>query len=70
MKAERLPGMMDVISIENLRHHVQALVFDRSPYPDMDFDLSLEGIEDAGKPVSTPMIHFKKASAWMFGMFP
>ena len=46
------------------------LVFDRSPYPDMDFDLSLEGIEDAGKPVSTPMIHFKKASAWMFGMFP
>ena len=31
MKDERVPGMMDVISIENLRHHVQALVFDRSP---------------------------------------
>ena len=46
------------------------LVFDRRPYPDMDFDLSLEGIEDAGKPVSTPRIYFKKASAWMFGMFP
>ena len=30
MKDERVPGMMDVISIENLRHHVQALVFDRS----------------------------------------
>ncbi len=46
------------------------LIFDRTPYPDMDFNLSLEGIEDAGKPVSTPMIHFKKASAWIFGMFP
>jgi hypothetical protein len=46
------------------------LVFDRRPYPDMDFDLSLEGVKNAGKPVPTPMIHFKKSSAWLFGMFP
>lgn len=46
------------------------LVFDRRPYPDMDFDLSLEGVKDAGKPVPTPMIHFKKSSAWLFGIFP
>jgi len=46
------------------------LIFDRSPYPDMDFNLSLEGIADAGKPVSTPIIYFNKASAWMFGIFP
>ena len=31
VKDERIPGMTDVISIENLRQHVQALVFDRSP---------------------------------------
>jgi len=31
VKDERLSGMMDVISIENLKHHVQALLFDRSP---------------------------------------
>ena len=46
------------------------LVFDRRPYPEMDFNLSLEGIADSGKPVSATIIHFKKSSAWMFGMFP
>ncbi len=46
------------------------ILFDRKPYPDMDFDLSLNGVADAGKPVSIPAIHFKKDSAWMFGIFP
>jgi hypothetical protein len=46
------------------------VLFDRKPYPDMDFDLSLNGVSDAGKPVSIPVVHFKKDSAWMFGIFP
>jgi hypothetical protein len=46
------------------------LVFDRRPYPDMDFDLSLDGVEDGGTPVSIPLIHFRKDSAWLWGMFP
>lgn len=46
------------------------ILFDHRPYPDMDFNLSLEGITDAGKPVPVPMIHFKKDSAWLFGMVP
>jgi hypothetical protein len=46
------------------------ILFDRKPYPDMDFDLSLKGVANAGKPVSIPVIHFKKDASWMFGMFP
>lgn len=46
------------------------LVFECKPYPDMDFDLFLEGVADAGQLVAIPKIHFKKSSAWMFGMFP
>jgi len=39
VKDERPSGMMDVISIESLRQHVQALLFDRSP---SDQSLGLE----------------------------
>ncbi len=46
------------------------LIFGRRPYPEMEFALSLEGIENDNKPVAIPMIYFKKASAWVFGVFP
>ena len=32
LRDERTPGMMDVISIENLKQHVQDIHFDRNPY--------------------------------------
>jgi hypothetical protein len=46
------------------------LVFDRRPYPDMDFDLSLGGVADGENPVPVPLIHFRKDSAWLWGMVP
>lgn len=46
------------------------ILFDRTPYPDMAFDLSLDGVANAGIPVPAPVIHFKKGSGWLWGMVP
>lgn len=46
------------------------LLFDKPPYPDMSFTLSLDGIQKSGKPFQIPAIHFDKGSAWVFGTVP